>query len=537
MRKFLNVVAIAAIVISVAAGKAESQTPTALPYPAGQWTGVVATNNNRVIAGYAVNFRAYLDSHYTEDLVTTGLIWRQGQFEELRIAGYKSSCAFGLNNSDVVAGAVYGTGGDSRPAVWIDGTGKVLPTLGGNGAAYDINDAGDVVGWVDSPSAGTQAAIWKQGNLSVLPSLDTGSAEALAISDDGVIFGLARVPGQAGGVPVQWVNGVISILPVSFGEDFVGDVVIRKAQAGVATGYVFQSAAQPDGSFRYELVALAWENGQFRMLERPTGQGSSYGYGVNRIGQIAGSVEGAVEGGFGETVPVIWSKEGPNQLPSRPGSDTLAVALNDLGFVVGIDRTDRLSPVPVFWDLSQTTALQMADVAAAPSQTVTLRATASLKGQPQAGQQIAFSVNGQAIGNAVTNSQGQATVGYKVPAQPSSANLRMGASRAGSPSALRSVIVGKSQTTLALTPVVARSGQMVTLSANLRLAAQNTPLSGKSVSFFMNGRLVAKAVTDRNGVARSRVAMASATMPLEVRYAGDTRTLRSASRATAFVWR
>lgn len=533
MRNLTVVVAIVAIVISVAAGKAESQTPTALPFPADQYTGVVATNNNRAIAGYSISIKAFLESHNADDLVTTGLIWRQGQFEELRIAGYKSSCAFGLNNSDVVVGGVYGTDGISRPAVWIDGTGSVLPTLGGNGVAYDINDAGDVVGWVDSPSAGTQAAIWKQGKLSVLPSLDMGSAEALAISDDGVIFGLARVPDHAGGVPVQWVNGVISILPVSFGENFVGDVVIRKAQAGVATGYVFQSLAQPDGSFRHELVALAWENGQFRMLERPTGQGSSFGYGVNRIGQIAG----AVEDERGETVPVIWSKEGPNQLPSQPGSDTLAVALNDLGFVVGIDRTDRFSPVPVFWDLSQTTALQMADVAAAPSQTVTFRATASLRGQPQAGQQISFSVNGQSIGNAVTNSQGQATLGYKVPAQPSSGNMRMGASHAGSPVALRSVIVGKSQTTVALTPVVARSGQMVTLSANLRLAAQNTPLSGKSVSFFMNGRLVAKAVTDRNGVARSRMAMASTTMPIEVRYAGDTRTLRSVSRATAFVWR
>jgi hypothetical protein len=508
------------------AGGALGQSPFPLPFPSNKYLGVTATNNNRTTIGYSLSISTY---------VTTALVWKQGQFEELGVSGFTSSVAYSLNNSDMIVGSVFKSPDDGpRPVIWNGETGTLLPTMGDRGMALDINDAGVIVGSVDVPYVGTQAAVWTDGKLSILQSPGALSAEATAIDDDGVIYGLAYVLESSGSVPVRWDNGVMSTLPINFGPDYLGVVGIRDARAGVVTGYVIQRETLPDGTNYIVQLAIAWENGQFRMLERPSGVGNSRAFNVSRDGQSVGSVENEI----GETIPVVWTKEGPNILPSAPGSSMIAVAGNDFGYIVGIDYTNRSAPYPVAWDMGQEVSIAMPDMTVAVGQTVLLRATATKQGKPQGGQQITFLVNGQVAGKATTSSSGGAVLGYSIP-KGTKGSLAVSASRAGSAVAMRSLIVGKSSTIAAVTPPIGRTGQRVNLTANLRLGVQNTPLAKKVVSFIHNGAVVARATTDASGIARTSIVMGpSATggnTQIEVRYGGDASTTGSVGRVSGYL--
>lgn len=527
MRYVSRVLLVVASTIGVMTSGAFAQNPQTLPAPSGQYVGVMATNNNRTVIGYALNFST--PGGYM------GLVWKQDQLSELAVSGFTSSFGYSLNNSDVIVGvAVNADDKGPRPVVWIDETGTLLPTLGDRGFAYDINDDGTIVGSVDDPMTGTRAAVWTDGRLSVLQSPGALSAEAKAIDDDGVIYGQAYMLESNGSVPVRWENGIMSTLPMNFGPDYLGVVGIRDARAGVVTGYAIQRETLPDGTSYVVQVAIAWENGQFRMLERPSGIGNSRAFNVSRDGQFVGSVENEI----GETMPVIWTKEGPNLLPSAPGSSMIAIARNDFGYVVGIDYSNPHAPVPIAWDIGQEVSIAMLDMTVAAGQTVSLRANATKMSKPQAGQLITFSVNGQAVGKAKTNSSGSVVIGYKVPPGSRGA-LNVTASKSGSAIAMRSLIVGKSPTIVGVTPVIGRTGQRVNLTANLRLGIQNTPLSRKTISFVINGALVAQARTDGFGVARTSIVMApsatGASMQIEARYDGDARTTASIGRVSGYL--
>lgn len=526
MRCMSRVLLVLVAAIGFSADKALGQTPSPLPFPSDRYLGVIATNNNRTTIGYALSLSTN---------VTTALVWKQEQFKELGVSGFTSSVAYGLNNSDMIVGSVFKSPEDGpRPVIWNGETSTLLPTMGDRGWAFDINDAGVIVGSVDVPNVGTQAAVWTDGKLSVLQSPGALSTEASAIDDDGVIYGLAYMLESSGSVPVRWENGVMSTLPINFGPDYLGVVGIRDARAGVVTGYVIQRETLSDGTTYNVQLAIAWENGQFRMLERPSGSGNSRAFNVSRDGQYVGSVENEI----GETLPVIWTREGPNVLPSAPGSDMVAIARNDFGYVVGMDYTNRSAPYPVEWDMTQEITIAMSDMTAAVGQTIPLRATATKQGKVQAGQQITFSVNGQVAGKATTNSSGEAVFGYKIP-KGIKRSLTVSASGAGSTIAMRSLIVGKSRTIAALTPAIGRTGQRVNLTANLRLGVQNTPLAKKAVSFMLNGTVVARATTDASGIARTSIVMrpnaTGTSTQIEVRYGGDSRTTGSVGRVSGYL--
>lgn len=518
---------------------AASATPTLLPYPEGSIVSVQETSANRTIIG-----NADVKASESASGSSTGLVWKNGAYEALTLEGFQDSVLLAINDADVIVGVVYGGENPyAEPAIWANGTGSLLPTLGTGGAAYAINETGDVVGVVFSETenaAKTLPAIWKSGELSILPTGNYKFVQPTSIDDTGVIYGVARMVAEEGesDVPVTWIDGEISALPVTFGKDYVGGVWIRGSEAGFAGGNIREYDALDPA--KTNDIAIAWESGVFRQLELTAGQVSSSVGDVNRLGQYAGWFGNDK----GETTPVIWSENGPNPLPEPEGRNMIATSLNDTGFVVGMDNTNPDAPVPVFWDLSGEVAMDLPDVTAAAGQTVALRASATRRGAPLANQKVSFAVGGQDVGQAITNGKGVATLGYRVPMKSAgtiaTSAKAVGARQAGSPPAVRNLIIGKSPSVASVTPAAGRVGQRVKLTANLALSLQNTALAGKRLSFFVNGTNVGRATTDKNGVARTSIVIPAGTprgdtIPVEVRYAGDGTSRGTVGRASIYL--
>lgn len=509
---------------------AASQTPTPLPYPEGSSTSVIEMNNNRTILGT------------TRDELgrETALIWQGGSYTKLEVPDLPYTAAFAINDSDVSVGVAYG-GKDpwAVPVKWEGGQAVLLPTLGCGGFAVDINAAGDIIGAVCKTGDGSNTylpAVWRSGQLQLLTS-DDYQFDPQQIDDNGTIYGTASLNGSEGVVTAALSDGQLTVLPATYGANYLGRSRIFGAAPGFLTSDIIELTASGTAVNNF---AVAWENGIFRRLELPEGQTQSSVSDVNRNGVYAGSVKNDK----GEYSPVLWSKDGPNLLQKAEGTSVQAAAINDTGFVVGTDVTNPSLSVPVFWDLSDQVEVNLSDVTAVAGQTVPLRATATLKGAPQRNLKMTFSVDGKAVGDAITNSKGVATFNYTVPmrtsgvitasAKPASARKAAGAT------AVRSIIVGKSPSVAAMTPIIGRRGAKVDVVANLRLGIQNTALAGKSLSFFINGKNVGKATTDKFGVARTSITLnadpsAGNLLPVEVRYAGDTQSRSSVGRVSAYI--
>jgi hypothetical protein len=540
---FLSAALVLAGAVSLLGGLAlpAVSATTQLAYPAGSYTAVSSANAAGTIVGSAF----FKSPDPTAEPPVPGsvkaLVWRAGSynaFEELPLPkGFRDARAFAINDAGLIVGTVYDMKGSPSPVTWSGGAVALLPTLGGRGSAFDVSTSGVIVGSVASPKAGTKAAVWQAGKLTVLPDFGFGNAEARAIGDDGIIYGVADTPDMKGNkIPVRWVNGAISALPTSLGANTAGPAAIWGASSGFAAGTTVITEEVPGAGSFPRSIAIAWENGAFRMLERPTGRGNSYVGNVNSAGQFAGSVQNEV----GVTTPVVWTKEGVSLLAPGRGSNTIATVITDNGLVAGINRSNPSEWVPVIWNLAEEPLIAMSDVTAAPGATVVLRANATMKGKPQPNQIVSFSANDKPIGTALTNSKGEAVMSFAAPAQ--AGVVPVGARIGNSPITVRSVIVGSSPSVATLTPVTGRSGQRVIVSASLRLSLQNTALAGKQLSFVVNGRVVARAKTDASGVARARIVLPKVsrkngpqTVPIEVRFTGDTVSSATTGSATAYV--
>lgn len=113
--------------------------------------------------------------------VTHAVVWDNATAapRDLGTVGMGST-SYGLviNNAGVVAGDTYGPNSFSYAALWDqDGTGSILPSLGGRSSVWGINNSGIVVG----ESAG-RAVMWKDGVVTDLNSL---------VADSGLTFTIA----------------------------------------------------------------------------------------------------------------------------------------------------------------------------------------------------------------------------------------------------------------------------------------------------------------------------------------------------------
>jgi hypothetical protein len=406
------------------------------------------------------------------------------------------------------------------PVVWKDGVMTLLPTLGGRGLATDVNANGVIVGWVDTDSA-TAPAVWRNGQLSVLPSLREFGGEATAIDDDGRISGFSRGY-DADNLPTEWVGDVARPLPVSFGEDYIGVLGVNKSGRGRTSGYIIQRQFLDTGESYLITVAVGWQDGQFRTLQRPNGQGNSFANDVNAQGLYVGY---SMDSG-GYYVPTVWNDEGASELPHEAGRSWIAIGANESGTVVGVDYTDPFKPVPLVWQTADSPQIAMASVVAQRGTSVALTAQLFRAGQPVANQQVVYRVQGRKVGSATTDAQGKASINYRVPARAAgSLDVQAIAGLAGSTSFMRKIEIDRLSTTAGVAPSKVQRGRWVTLKASLRSTHANRPLAKQKLHFVIDGSVVGTARTDDSGFAKLRY-LAPADLSLgshliEARYAGD----------------
>jgi uncharacterized membrane protein len=510
---------------------ASSQTPENLPKIEGLYNTVADINNSELIVGGAI------------DLTNGGSLatkWSNGTVFTLPIPeGFTWSSASAVNDD----GVIVGSGGSSNeviePLVWVNGLPVVLETKGFGGAAYDVNKAGDIVGYVNTDRF-TAPALWRNGQLIILPGLFENGGIATAIDDQGRVAGTSQGvnDGSGGQVPTQWVKNLPVALPVTFGQDYIGVLGVNRSGGGRTSGYVIEKRALEGDPYGYFVsVAVGWQDGEFRQLQNPSGNGGSVAYGVNASGLYAGYTTAPFNG---PRIPTVWDQDGPIALPLEADRQAIAVAANDKGVVVGSDTTDARNPTPILWRLNSVSQLQMANVQASAGQSIALQARATRNGAALPNQTVSFKVNGKTVSSVRSDATGVARLTYRVPffargKQEVTASLSSG--RLVS----RNIIVGKSTSVAAITPASATRGKPLVLRANLSANETNVPLANRRLSFVINGKVVGTAMTSSRGVASftHQVPATSplATLQLEVRYAGDLLSNASVGRASITVVR
>jgi uncharacterized membrane protein len=434
-----------------------------------------------------------------------------------------------VNDSGVIAGEGVLASGETVPVLWKDGVATELPTLGNGGRVFDINNAGVAVGYVrlgfqDVP------AVWNNGVLSVLTSLFDLGGQARSIDSAGVISGYSTsATGSLSGVPTQWVGGVPTGLPVNFGANFEGILEIDKSGAGLTAGYIIQNQPLPNGANNFVVVAIGWQNGEYREFQRPYGIGNSVARGVNDDGIFVGQTEDL----DGYTVPTMWNSEGAMRLPLELGRSAVAVAINESGTIVGYDNTGSSNPVPVLWRMNALKAVQMSSMEANAGSVITISAVAKRGAMVLPNQMVEFRMNNMRIGMVRTDAKGVAKVLYRVPTL-ASGNMQIMASLGGSSYVFRSLTVGKSTVVAGVTSAKVAKNQQVQLKATLKMSDQNAPLANKQVSFLVGNQVVAQAVTNAKGVAVASYKRPMNTIqgsrPVSVQYAGDSKTKSAVGR-------
>lgn len=508
MKRLNRSFALAAALLGIT-GAAGAQTVTTLPTLPGFYTYPLDVNNQGVAVGNAFSV-ALSDSEAVR--------WVDGQIEVL--PGYDQAFATGINNAGVIVGGGRDVAlGVNFPVVWENGVPRELPTLGQGGVAYGINNNGDVVGSVES-ATGTVPAVWRNNVLVLLPLLDGAGGMAMGIDDAGLLTGVSYgMDGML--VPTQWVMDQPSALPTSFGVNFIGVVSTSKTGAGKTSGFVVEGRTLENGDRYLIQVAVAWDEGGFRVLQRLNENGNSGASDVNAQGVFAGFTQSFE----GRDIPTLWNQDGGTRLPYDPELCARAVGLNEQGLVIGFDRTDPSNPVPILWNLNSAPRVQMGNQRARPGATVTLSARALMGAEPMAGKTMTFQVDGVTLGTAVTDSSGTARRTYRVPSN-SDGRLSVMASLGGTAYVFRAIEVSRNASSAGVSARFNRQANSLVLQTSLLSLESSQPLARRRVTFFVGGRQVATATTDREGRAQATVRMPSNLAPgqvnVEARFGGDS---------------
>ena len=191
------------------------------------------------------------------------------------------------------------------------------------------------------------------------------------------------------------------------------------------------------------------------------------------------------------------------------------------------------------------TTLSVSAVTGSPGQTTTLKATLkrTIGGTAVAGETISLFVDGTAVGTAVTTSAGLASLSYVIPAgdavggsHPVAASFAGDGSN-GASTGKSTLTVSKYAASLSAASATGTPGQTVTLSATLK--SGSAALSGRTVSFTVDGTVVGTGTTNAAGLATLSYALpAGAALgphTVTATFAGDAAYLAAVGKGTLTV--
>lgn len=280
--------------------------------------------------GTAVGF-----SH-DESRVGIIVVWRSGQIMEQRGAGQ----ADGMNDQYDLVGhssSIIGT-------LWRrDGQVVELGTFGGDRSfAYGINNLGQIVGGADLPEGhphGAHAFLWENGEMRDLGSPGRISV-ANAVNERTQVVGWFLPEDSNSTASFFWENDQFTVLPRLSGNHPVIAEAIN--DDGVVAGV---------GVISITMHAVTWFNGKITDIHDDSAALSSYGLAINNLGVVGGNMYSRARG---RTVGFITENgrmiDLNDHLPPRRRWDiTWVNDLNDFGQIAGRD-VDRgrgviLSPV------------------------------------------------------------------------------------------------------------------------------------------------------------------------------------------------
>ena len=178
---------------------------------------------------------------------------------------------------------------------------------------YDLNAFGVVVG---IGQEGGSAFVWVPGSEFVsLPLPGPCCPSANAINDAGVIVGFAAPP-AGGQLPTRWVNFVPEALGLVAGD--ASGYLMDVNDAGHSVGQSGQEAA-------------FWMNNVAERLPFPGQVLFSIAHELNDLDEVVGEVTTG-----GPSRAVVWRALVPEELPSLGGTWSVARAINNSSWIVGL---------------------------------------------------------------------------------------------------------------------------------------------------------------------------------------------------------
>lgn len=247
-----------------------------------------------------------------ENFNETGFVWRNGVMTS---TGKLPRGLYSYANAINMAGVAVGDGdtGNYRPQSWVTsplGLINIFPNGGGNTHAVFIGNTGMIGGYYTKSLSG-----WVSSWKGAIWTPDPKDPRKYLTKD---------LPVLPGGIDSK----SSSALPLAFNQSF-------QAAGYGQTDQIAQHACFWNNDAAHSIVDL----GVF------PGDSSSFGYGINDLGQVAGESHPP----FGNR-PVVWNNDAAHtaiELPQLPGDNSgQATRINNLGHVIG----SSFYSTPGTWD-------------------------------------------------------------------------------------------------------------------------------------------------------------------------------------------
>jgi hypothetical protein len=343
------------------------------------------------------------------------VVWDAATATPVELPNEFGGYAVAINSNGDIAGiefqefGIYGT-----PVVWLGGERFELPDLGEGGYANDINESGVVVGSVISKGQ-YRAARWVDRELELLPlpefEVDDGVIWSFAnsINSSGVVTGTIQAPSGTPSAALRWDSEGVSLVP-SDGLETKG-VSIDNLGGVLINGYF-------DGGWS-RAPAVVMPDGEVNVLPVPAGLfGGASGLSMSRNGIVAGYYYGSGPGGF-QIKAVAWPNGVFTPLAMPEGQRYAfpsGVGVNGIVFGSATDGVSAVS-VPGFWQLDvEDNLVETGSLVAGPGETVELSAVSRRTSGVNIGHSVAVTVDGNPVGQAITDAKGVARLAFTVPA-------------------------------------------------------------------------------------------------------------------------
>jgi probable HAF family extracellular repeat protein len=348
------------------------------------------------------------------------------------LPGGASSGANAVNDLGQAAGSSQVAGGDEHAFRSAPGGGPLqdIGTLPGGSFAIakGVNNAGIVVG--DSDEAGgppvTNHAFLYDGAMHELTGFGGVFTHANAINDAGLVVGQGALPtadlSQLHARAFRYDGGGYFDLGTLGGDSSAAYAISDNGLiAGQAdTGDATQHAFLYDAAGMHDLGALT--------------AGISIARGVNNAGMVVGDPGVSVTPGYAFVYAGGQLLNLNSLIPAGSGwSLDMATGINNAGQIVGSGTINGQTHAYL---LTPTTNLSVQDATGTYGGTTTLHATLTggLLGAPLPSRPVAFTINGNPVGTAMTDASGTATLPGVSLAGLDAGNYAIGATFAGNPS-------------------------------------------------------------------------------------------------------